>query len=132
MLANVIVVVIFVALVCVVDFSEFFLDEDTEKLLYISDDVQEGQNAEEEVTGATNEPEEKSEHATDDVRSSKVAVDDFDDFLDMDEEASNVESKKATDSHSEKLDGKASGKDIDTSSLASQLVQDVQADVRRE
>lgn len=132
MLANVIVVVIFVALVCVVDFSEFFLDEDTEKLLYISDDVQEGQNAEEEVTGATNETEEKSEHATDDVRSSKVAVDDFDDFLDMDEEASNVESKKATDSHSEKLDGKASGKDIDTSSLASQLVQDVQADVRRE
>lgn len=132
MLANVIVVVIFVALVCVVDFSEFFLDEDTEKLLYISDDVQEGPGVENEVTNTTSRTEEKPEHATNVVQGSKTTADDFDDFLDADEETSNVENKKTTDSYAEKLDGKASGKDIDTSSLASQLVQDVQADVRRE
>lgn len=132
MLANVIVVVIFVALVCVVDFSEFFLDEDTEKLLYISDDVQEGPGVEKEVTNTTSGTEEKPEHATNGVQGSKTTADDFDDFLDADEETSNVENKKTTDSYAEKLDGKASGKDIDTSSLASQLVQDVQADVRRE
>lgn len=132
MLANVIVVVIFVALVCVVDFSEFFLDEDTEKLLYISDDVREGPGVEKEVTNATSGTEEKPEHATNGVQGSKTTADDFDDFLDADEETSNVENKKTTDSYAEKLDGKASGKDIDTSSLASQLVQDVQADVRRE
>lgn len=132
MLANVIVVVIFVALVCVVDFSEFFLDEDTEKLLYISDDVQEGPGVEKEVTNTTSGTEEKPEHATNVVQGSKATADDFDDFLDADEETSNVENKKTTNSYAEKLDGKASGKDIDTSSLASQLVQDVQADVRRE
>lgn len=132
MLANVIVVVIFVALVCVVDFSEFFLDEDTEKLLYISDDVQENPGVESEVTNTTSGTEEKPERATNGVHGSETTADDFDDFLDTDEETSNVENKKTTDSYSKELDGKASGKDIDTSSLASQLVQDVQADVRRE
>lgn len=30
---------IFVALICIIDFSVFFLNEDTEKLLYVDDDT---------------------------------------------------------------------------------------------
>lgn len=108
MLIQVVITIIFVAVVCMIDFSVFFLKENTEKLLYYDETVEEYEqpSADDAVNGSVLAD---ADEVVSTNASTNETCDDFvDDFEDVPSE------------------------DIDVAALARDLVRDVQEDAKRD
>ena len=105
MLIQGLITIIFVTVVCMIDFSVFFLKEDTEKLLYYDE------TTEESVEASNEEVKEEKDDSTV-TEAGRKSEDVAEDFVDDFEEVSSA--------------------DIDVAALARDLVRDVQEDAKRD
>ena len=128
MTTNIIIAVVFVALVCVIDFSEFFLDEDTEKLIYLPDEEQINQ----EMSSESQESQEQTESQQQrNVQQEKTVQEDMDldDFIEPEEEEKVQEKKSKSRVRKRRISADAVMSDTDA--LAEQLIKDVMQDTKR-
>lgn len=105
MLIQGLITIIFVTVVCMIDFSVFFLKEDTEKLLYYDETTEESVEASNEEV-----KEEKDDNTV--TEAGRKSEDVAEDFVDDFEEVPSA--------------------DIDVAALARDLVRDVQEDAKRD